>query len=105
VFNGLLLGPQYDAAFDAGLISFEDTRYIIISTAFKRDQCFALHITDEARLNPKRLATRTTRISVTTARTSSSKAENSPRAIEVRTLHLKRDTAADVSPTKPERRN
>ncbi|EIN00435.1 hypothetical protein WQE_15431 [Paraburkholderia hospita] len=56
VFNGLLLAPQYDAAFDAGLISFEDTGRIILSPAFSRDHSFLLHITDKARLNPKRIA-------------------------------------------------
>ena len=56
VFNGLLLAPQYDAAFDAGLISFEDTGRIMLSPAFARDQSFLLHITDKARLNSKRIA-------------------------------------------------
>jgi predicted restriction endonuclease len=56
VFNGLLLAPHYDAAFDAGLISFEDTGRILLSAAFSRDQSYLLHITDKARLNSKRVA-------------------------------------------------
>ncbi|WP_439925608.1 HNH endonuclease [Nitrobacter sp. JJSN] len=31
VFNGIMLGPAYDAAFDAGLISFADDGSIVIS--------------------------------------------------------------------------
>lgn len=38
VYNGLLLGPAYDAAFDAGLITFSDDRKIIVSDRLPVDQ-------------------------------------------------------------------
>ncbi len=36
-FNGLLLSPTYDRAFDIGLISFADDGHIIISSLLKED--------------------------------------------------------------------
>jgi hypothetical protein len=38
VFNGLLLGAAYDAAFDAGLIAFDDDGRIVISTSVADEQ-------------------------------------------------------------------
>lgn len=38
VFNGLLLGAAYDAAFDAGLIAFAPDGQIIVSTVLSDDQ-------------------------------------------------------------------
>jgi putative restriction endonuclease len=38
VFNGILLGPAYDATFDAGLMSFADDGSIVISPLFPATQ-------------------------------------------------------------------
>jgi len=51
VLNGLLLGPAYDAAFDAGLISFGDDGRIIISPRFPINQQIAAGISDTAKLS------------------------------------------------------
>ncbi len=37
-FNGLLLVPNLDTAFDSGLIAFRDSGEVIISTLFKDPQ-------------------------------------------------------------------
>lgn len=50
VFNGLLLGPAYDAAFDVGLIGFDDDGSIIISPQFPANQLLAAGISEAARL-------------------------------------------------------
>ncbi len=42
-FNGFLLSANLDAAFDAGLISFEDTGEIIISSTFTEANSFSIH--------------------------------------------------------------
>jgi 5-methylcytosine-specific restriction protein A len=42
-FNGFLLSPNIDSAFDAGLISFEDTGEIIISSAFTEADKLSIH--------------------------------------------------------------
>lgn len=51
VANGLLLGPAYDAAFDVGLISFDSTGRIMISTQLPADQLLAAGIAPQARLS------------------------------------------------------
>lgn len=43
-FNGLLLGPSYDAAFDRGLISFLDSGSILVSSALTPVRCDQLGI-------------------------------------------------------------
>jgi len=50
LFNGLILGPTYDAAFDAGLVSFSDDGSIIISPRFPAEQMLAAGISGTARL-------------------------------------------------------
>lgn len=42
-FNGLLLSANLDSAFDSGLISFEDTGEIILSSAFTEANSFSIH--------------------------------------------------------------
>lgn len=51
VFNGFILGPAYDAAFDAGLISFEDDGTIAISPRLPTNQFLAAGISNTARLS------------------------------------------------------
>jgi hypothetical protein len=50
VFNGLLLGAAYDAAFDAGLISFNIDGSIAISNQLPAHQLLAAGISDRARV-------------------------------------------------------
>lgn len=50
VFNGLMLGPAYDAAFDAGLITFADDGRIIISQRLPSNQIEAAGISVNAAL-------------------------------------------------------
>jgi len=49
-FNGLLLSPSFDAAFDAGLISFTDAGEILISPDLSRHDCELLGINPTLRL-------------------------------------------------------
>lgn len=49
-FNGLLLSPNLDAAFDAGLITFAKDGKIIISKSLRNDDCRALGIRRDFRL-------------------------------------------------------
>lgn len=42
-FNGLLLSANLDSAFDCGLISFQDSGEIIISSAFTEAEMFSIH--------------------------------------------------------------
>jgi len=42
-FNGLLLSANLDSAFDCGLISFDDTGKIIISSVFTEADKFSIH--------------------------------------------------------------
>jgi len=51
VLNGLMLGPAYDAAFDAGLISFEDSGSIVISPKLPANQLLAAGISDTAKVS------------------------------------------------------
>lgn len=50
VYNGLLLSPAYDAAFDAGLVSFSDSGGIIISAALDHDTLTSLAIDPKGKL-------------------------------------------------------
>jgi 5-methylcytosine-specific restriction protein A len=56
VFNGLLLSPNIDAAFDAGYISFEPSGRILMSDVFKGNPAYELRISPKARLNQKLLS-------------------------------------------------
>ncbi|MEN1354657.1 HNH endonuclease signature motif containing protein, partial [Pseudomonas aeruginosa] len=49
-FNGLLLTPNLDLAFDQGLISFDDQGQILIGEDLDPDSARALNITPELRL-------------------------------------------------------
>ena len=51
VSNGMILGPAYDAAFDAGLIGFEDFGTIVVSSKFSTTQLGAAGINPSARLS------------------------------------------------------
>lgn len=58
VFNGFLLSPVYDAAFDAYLISFDDNGTIIISPTLSKNDVIALGLnpTDQLRkIHPKHI--------------------------------------------------
>ena len=55
-FNGFLLTPNLDAAFDAGHISFENSGKIMLSPKFTGAPAFQLHITQKLKINPKLLA-------------------------------------------------
>ncbi|CAN7548553.1 HNH endonuclease [Pararhizobium sp. LjRoot238] len=52
VLNGFMLGPAYDAAFDAGLISFEDNGAIVVSPKLPANQLLAAGISNTAKLSP-----------------------------------------------------
>jgi len=52
VFNGIMLAPAYDAAFDAGLISFADDGGIVISQLLPSNQLAAAGISADAVLPP-----------------------------------------------------
>lgn len=54
-FNGFLLTPNLDAAFDAGHISFDSSGKIMISPTFAGAPAFQLHITQKLKINPKLL--------------------------------------------------
>ena len=49
-FNGLLLTPNLDALFDAGLISFEDNRSVLISSELSVDDLHMLGVTNDMKL-------------------------------------------------------
>lgn len=51
VFNGFMLGPAYDAAFDAGLISFENNGSILVSPILPANQVLAAGISHTAKLS------------------------------------------------------
>jgi|SRR5690606_5228403 len=54
-FNGFLLTPNLDAAFDAGHISFDNSGKIMLSPKFAGAPAFQLHITQKLKINPKLL--------------------------------------------------
>jgi putative restriction endonuclease len=49
-FNGFLLGPSYDAAFDKGLISFDDAGKVIVSPLLQPDEAEMIGIKADAEL-------------------------------------------------------
>ena len=49
-YNGLLLAPHYDAAFDAGLVSFSDQGEILISKHADPVQMDLLNIKNDVKL-------------------------------------------------------
>ena len=51
MLNGFMLGPAYDAAFDAGLISFGDNGSILISPKLPPHQLIAAGVCDTAKLS------------------------------------------------------
>lgn len=54
-FNGLLLSPNIDAAFDDGYVSFDTDGRIILSHAIDGTAAYQLHINSKLRINPKLL--------------------------------------------------
>ncbi|WP_116368677.1 HNH endonuclease [Parahaliea mediterranea] len=54
-FNGLLLSPNLDAAFDVGLISFDGNGKIIISRSLNASDAYSLRITQKLKIRPKML--------------------------------------------------
>ena len=54
-FNGLLLAPNLDAAFDGGYISFDDSGRILLSPKFSNEHAYSLRITPKLRIRPKLL--------------------------------------------------
>jgi hypothetical protein len=54
-FNGLLLAPNLDSAFDAGLVTFDEQGRIALSPSMEGDTAYQLHINARMRLDPKRL--------------------------------------------------
>lgn len=55
VFNGLLLSPNIDAAFDTGYITFDSQGKILLSKAITGAPAFQLHINAKLRINQKLL--------------------------------------------------
>jgi hypothetical protein len=55
VFNGLLLSPNIDAAFDTGYITFDSQGKIVLSNAIAGAPAFQLHINAKLRINQKLL--------------------------------------------------
>lgn len=53
VFNGLLLSPNIDAAFDAGYITFERNGKILLSEEMSGSPAFQLHINAKMKINAK----------------------------------------------------
>ena len=49
-YNGLLLAPGYDAAFDAGYISFNDDGRVVLSAALVSDAASLIGIATNVRL-------------------------------------------------------
>lgn len=54
-YNGLLLLPNLDRAFDYGLISFDDLGAILLSPAFTEPERLGIHRTMKVRLKPQHL--------------------------------------------------
>lgn len=55
VFNGLLLSPNIDVAFDTGYITFDPQGKIVLSKAITGAPAFQLHINAKLRINQKLL--------------------------------------------------
>ena len=58
VFNGFLLAPNIDAAFDAGYISFDEKGKIIISPFLANTDAYSLRITAKLKIKAKKLTDR-----------------------------------------------
>lgn len=56
IFNGLLLLPNLDAAFDSGYISFDQKGKIIISNALNSTIAYSLRITPRLKIKQKLLS-------------------------------------------------
>ena len=56
VFNGLLLSPNIDAAFDVGYISFDARGKILLSAQIVGASAFQFHINAKLRINQKLLS-------------------------------------------------
>lgn len=54
-FNGLLLAPNLDAAFDAGFISFDNNGKAMLSWDLTGAAAYELHITAKLKISPKLL--------------------------------------------------
>ena len=54
-FNGLLLSPNLDAAFDSGFITFDPQGRIMLSSEIKGAPAYHLHINGKMRINQKLL--------------------------------------------------
>ncbi len=54
-FNGLLLSPNVDAAFDAGYITFDPNGKIILSGEIEGAAAYQMHINSKLRINAKLL--------------------------------------------------
>lgn len=55
-YNGFLLTPNLDSAFDQGYISFDDNGHIIISKQLSPDDCKILGINDSMEIRPDKFA-------------------------------------------------
>lgn len=55
LYNGLLLVPNLDAAFDAGFISFDNHGKIVLSRQLTGPAAYQLHITPKYKISPKLL--------------------------------------------------
>jgi HNH endonuclease len=53
VFNGLLLSPNIDSAFDSGYITFDDQGKILFSSVFVGSPAFQFHMNAKLRINQK----------------------------------------------------
>jgi hypothetical protein len=56
-YNGLLLSPALDAAFDCGHISFDDNGRIAISRTLAGISAYDFHISPKMRINPRMIRT------------------------------------------------
>lgn len=54
-FNGLLLSPNLDAAFDSGLITFDPQGKVILSSEITGEPAYHLHINGKMRINQRLL--------------------------------------------------
>ncbi len=55
VYNGLLLAPHVDAAFDAGHITFDENGRIMFSAAFRGEPAYAMRIGDKLKIDKRKL--------------------------------------------------
>ena len=53
VFNGLLLSPNIDSAFDSGYITFDDQGKILFSSVFVGSPAFQFHMNAKLRINQR----------------------------------------------------